>query len=349
MPLGKNLKKDTLIPSEKKEEKKETVAKRTTEAKAKSKPKAKKKAAPKKEAPKKVEAKSKTVSKSKAKPKKKEEPVKAKKKEEKQELKNETPVKEETQMTPGQMAALAVEEAERLKAEQEANQPEEKVEEAEHEESSVDIVPAVSPYEKDYYPAAKYEQDRELIRKKIGTVKYLTEEEYQEKQRLKAKFDEEIRSYAGKEIQLIVFQMGDEKYAIEIDRIKEVVPTPRISKIPHAPSFIKGVSNVRGTVMVILDLGQKFGIDTTDHLKEFVLVIQSKEFKAGILVDEVPLTVKVNGDNVVSSSGLLRNTSLDETYIKGIIKGEEDMIIFIDIVELVQEDEVSIISQSLLG
>ncbi|MCV9385634.1 chemotaxis protein CheW [Reichenbachiella ulvae] len=347
MPLGKNLKKDTLIPSEKKEEKKESVAKKKTEAKAKSKPKAKKETTTKKVAAKakaapKPKAKKKVASKKTA-PKKVSEETKVAPKE----VAQEQQTKEEPQMTPGQLAALAVAEADRIKAEEEANKTEEVVEEEVHDEP--EIVPAVSPYEKEYYPAAKYEQDRELIRKKIGTVKYLTEEEYQEKQRLKAKFDQEIKGYAGKEIQLIVFQMGDEKYAIEIDRIKEVVPTPRISKIPHAPSFIKGVSNVRGTVMVILDLGQKFGLDTSENLKEFVLVIQSKEFKAGILVDEVPLTVKVNGDNIVSSSGLLRNTSLDETYIKGIIKGEEDMIIFIDIVELVQEDEVSIISQSLLG
>lgn len=336
MPLGKNLKKDTLIPSEKKEEKKEVatkkVAAKKTEVKATAKKKPAKKAAPK------VKAASK--------------PAKVKKTPAKAEKKPEVKAVEEPILTPGQLAAQAMEEIEMREAQEKAEKAKEVkvVEPEEEQEEPVDIVPAVAPYEKEQTMATvKAEQDREVIRKKIGTVKYLTEEEYQEKKRLKAKFDEEVKAYSGQEIQLIVFKMGGEKYAIEIDRIKEVVPTPRISKIPHAPDFIKGVSNVRGTIMVVLDLGQKFRIDTTDHLKEFILVIQSQEFKAGILVDEVPLTLKVPGNNIVSSSGLLRNTSLDETYIKGIIKSGEDMIIFIDIVELVQEDEVSIISQSLLG
>ncbi|RJE74458.1 chemotaxis protein CheW [Reichenbachiella sp. MSK19-1] len=333
MPLGKNLKKDTLIPSEKKGE--ETVAKPTVKSAAKPKAKAKK-AASKSKVNEKIKAK--TTPKAVKTPVKKTESAKEKvsakkvssvKKDVKKPVKQPEVPQTETKKELQSVAPTVVDEKQ---------------------ESPVDIVPGVVSIEREQRLAKPPQaQGIDLLRQKIGTVKYLTEEEYQAKKRLKAKFDQEIKSYAGKSVQLIVFKMGGEKYAIEIDRIKEVVHTPKVSKIPHAPNFIKGISNVRGTVMVVLDLGLKFGIETSEELKEFILVIQNKDFKAGILVDEVPLSVKVSGDDIVSSSGLLRNTSLDETYIKGIINTSEDMIIFIDIAELVQEDEVSIISQSLVG
>ncbi|PIB34536.1 hypothetical protein BFP72_03475 [Reichenbachiella sp. 5M10] len=345
MPLGKNLKKDTLIPSEKKEEKQEAVAHTTSSPKAKKRgdSKAAKKATPKAKAKKASPPKKKTAKES------------AKKKVEDKSIQKAV-VSEEEKLTPGQLAALVLEEEDKKRAQEESEKAAVKEKEVAEpvvtkEDSvsvDVDIVPAVAPMHRKQ-ESPQQSQTRELVRQKIGTVKYLTEEEYQEKKRLKDKFDEEIKGYSGKDVQLIVFKMGGERYAIEIDRIKEVVHTPRISKIPHAPDFIKGVGNVRGSVMVVLDLGLKFGIDESTETKQFILVIHNDEFKAGILVDEVPLAMKVPGDNIVSSSGLLRNTSLDETYIKGIIKTEQDMIIFIDIAELVQEDEVSIISQSLLG
>ncbi|UXP31095.1 chemotaxis protein CheW [Reichenbachiella agarivorans] len=327
MPLGKNLKKDTLIPTEKKE--KEPVAKKTIVSQAKKKP-AKKVEKPKAEKITKASP-PKKVAQKKSQP--KTEPKKVVAIEKKQELKS-VSLPTPNELEEKQLSATAINEIDQ-------------VEDAES--IDTDEVPAVIlPTERQHVTAPKA-QAQELLRKKIGTVKYLTEEEYQEKKRLKEKFDQEIKAYAGKDVQLIVFKMGQERYAIEIDRVREVVHTPRISKIPHAPNFIKGVSNVRGSVMVVLDLGLKFGIDNQEESKEFILVIHHDEFKAGILVNEVPLTVKVAGDNIVSSAGILRNTSLDETYIKGIIKTDEDMIIFIDIAELIQEDEVSIISQSILG
>src|SRR6478752_3903251 len=65
----------------------------------------------------------------------------------------------------------------------------------------------------------------------------------------------------GRRIQLIIFKLGTEEYALSIDQIKEVVLTPRIARMPQTPSYIKGVANIRGSIIAILDLEQKFGIE----------------------------------------------------------------------------------------
>lgn len=184
--------------------------------------------------------------------------------------------------------------------------------------------------------------------KRVLPANYLTKEEMEERERLKEKYDREIKALQGQSVQLIVFKLGGERYALEIDKVKEIVPTPEVSKLPRAPRFMKGVANIRGSVMVVMDLEEKFELfrteDQTD--KGFTLVIKNEKFKAGILVSEVPTTLKVEGDIIESSSGIMSNTALDETFIKGLIKKDDGMIILLDIIELIEGDEIRVIAES---
>ena len=60
--------------------------------------------------------------------------------------------------------------------------------------------------------------------------------------------------------QIVVFRLGQEEYGLPIEQIKEVVITPNITRMPQTPAFVKGVANIRGNVIAILDLEEKFGL-----------------------------------------------------------------------------------------
>ena len=81
-----------------------------------------------------------------------------------------------------------------------------------------------------------------------------------------ADLEKEVSEQQEKEIntgtkhQLIVFKLGTEEYALNIEQIKEVVITPNIANIPQTPSYIRGVANIRGTIIAIVDLNDKFNI-----------------------------------------------------------------------------------------
>jgi len=60
-------------------------------------------------------------------------------------------------------------------------------------------------------------------------------------------------------LQIVVFKLGQEEYGLHIDQIKEVVITPKITRMPQTPAFVKGVANIRGNVIAMLDLEEKFG------------------------------------------------------------------------------------------
>lgn len=182
--------------------------------------------------------------------------------------------------------------------------------------------------------------------KRVVPVQKMSQQEMQERRRRKEKYDQDILNLQGRSIQLIVFRLGDDRYALEIDNVKEIVPSQPVSKLPHAPNYIKGVTNIRGHVMVIIDLEEKFELAESTENKIYTLVIKNDQFRVGILVDEVPTTLKVQGELIESSSGILSNTVLDETFIKGLIKQEKDMVILLDIVELIESNEVSEVAQA---
>ncbi len=177
-------------------------------------------------------------------------------------------------------------------------------------------------------------------------TKYVSEAEYKERQRLKSKFEQEIKALAGRNVHLIVFRQGSGLYALEIDRTREVVVTPPVTRTPHAPAYVKGVTSIRGLAMVVLDLAQKFNLYDSEEQKErssqYTMVIESDRYNVGILVEEVPTTLIVEGGEISSATGFMSDTALDETYIKGIIEKDDQMIFFIDIDELVEGDKVNI-------
>lgn len=162
---------------------------------------------------------------------------------------------------------------------------------------------------------------------------------------------EEVRSQAAAEstevdkstlVQLIVFKLGKEEYALHIDQIKEVVLTPGIAKIPQTPSYIKGVANIRGNVIAIVNLEDKFNLNLEDGVSDgtsnYTLVVESADFKIGILVKEVPNTLTVSENNIDKSSTVLQYSNLDQECIKGIVKSEGRMIIMVDMIKMMDSE-----------
>jgi purine-binding chemotaxis protein CheW len=149
----------------------------------------------------------------------------------------------------------------------------------------------------------------------------------------------------GERIQLIIFKLGKEEYAMNIAQIKEVVITPLIAKVPQTAQYIKGVANIRGNIIAIMDLEERFGLigisgqANDDVIANYTLVVESEEFKVGILVQEVPNTLRIRVSDIDSSSDIIRYSALDERCIKGIVKSSDRMIIMIDMFELLSIDE----------
>lgn len=135
--------------------------------------------------------------------------------------------------------------------------------------------------------------------------------------------------------QVIVFRQGDEQYAIHIDQIREVVIMPSITPIPEKPAYIKGIANIRGNIVTVVDLEEKFrlkksNVDTTR--RQFALVIQSNEHRFALLSNELPNSISVRQGEYDPFE------SVD--YIKGIIKRNNQLIIYIDVLKVLDQEMI---------
>jgi len=146
----------------------------------------------------------------------------------------------------------------------------------------------------------------------------------------------------ARNIQIVVFKLGQEEYGLHIDQIKEVVITPTITRMPQTPAFMKGVANIRGNVIAILDLEEKFGLvrsqDVPNKGNNFTLVIESEDYKMGILVREVPNTLSISTANI-EDSVFTGDHQAEQSYITGIVKLDKRLIIMIDILKVINEKE----------
>ena len=145
--------------------------------------------------------------------------------------------------------------------------------------------------------------------------------------------------------QLIVFKLGTEEYGIHIDQIKEVVLTPRVTRMPQMPAYVKGVANIRGNILAIVDLEEKFGIGRIAAPEEatsnYTLVAESKDFNIGILVKEVPNTLSVMASDIDETVNVVQDAAESSNYILGIVKIDDRLVILIDLFKIMQTNDVS--------
>lgn len=137
---------------------------------------------------------------------------------------------------------------------------------------------------------------------------------------------------------IIQFPIEEEQFALPIDMVSEVIKTPPIAPVPQSAEYIMGVANVRGNVYAILDLTDKVkGVSKEKKYEDtYLLVINSEDYKVALVVDRVPDTIAVSEKDIDRTSNVITNSAHDQTYIQGIVKIDDQMIILIDVIELVK-------------
>ena len=142
---------------------------------------------------------------------------------------------------------------------------------------------------------------------------------------------------------LIVFKLGTEEYGIKIEQVKEVTITPKITPMPKTPKFIRGVTNIRGEIIAVVDLEEKFNIpvSTINEKKKntYTLVVERENFNIGIIVREVPQTLSLPASQIDKSPSLLQDFDINEKFIDGIGKMGTRLIILLDINRILTFEE----------
>lgn len=152
----------------------------------------------------------------------------------------------------------------------------------------------------------------------------------------------ELEQYQGK---YLTFKLASEEYGLEIMKVREIIGIMDITKLPRTPEYVKGVINLRGKVIPVLDLRLKFGlpeIDYTDKTCIIVVEIGTEDtFQMGIIVDAVSEVMNVSIDELEPTPRF--GVSLDTDYILGMAKGKESVRTLLDIDKVLGSDEIAAI------
>ncbi len=143
----------------------------------------------------------------------------------------------------------------------------------------------------------------------------------------------------------LTFRLGAEEYGIDILRVQEIRSYEEPTRIANAPSFIKGVVNLRGVIVPVVDLRLKLGCATAEYNGFTVVIVLNVHGRVvGAVVDSVSDVIELGGEQIRPAPEM--NTTVDTTFITGIASVAERMLILMDIEALMSSADMGLIDAS---
>ena len=145
----------------------------------------------------------------------------------------------------------------------------------------------------------------------------------------------------------LTFVIGAEEYGLEILKVREIIGFMSITAVPKTPHHVKGVINLRGQVIPVIDLRAKFGMETVDETEETCIIVVeitqgTKKFSTGIVVDRVQEVLDINAENIEEAPQF--GSSVNTDFILGMGKVNESVKILLDINKVLGGEKLEALS-----
>jgi len=146
----------------------------------------------------------------------------------------------------------------------------------------------------------------------------------------------------------LTFRVSEEDYGIQILKVQEIIRLQSITKVPKAPDSVRGVINLRGKVIPVMQLRKKFGLPEVDDTERTCIIVvqigrENNNTTMGIMIDEVKEVVDIRAENIEETPSFGENINID--FILGIGKIGDRLKILIDIDKVMSNKEIIDISQ----
>jgi purine-binding chemotaxis protein CheW len=146
----------------------------------------------------------------------------------------------------------------------------------------------------------------------------------------------------------LTFRLGDEIFAANVSKVIEILEIPKITKVPRSPDFMRGVVNLRGNVLSVIDSRIKFGLPATeDTVNTCIIVmnihIDNQNITVGLIVDAVKEVIDIAMDSIQSVPEI--GSKYNSDFIEGMVKSDDQFIMILNIGLLFSSQEASILDQ----
>jgi purine-binding chemotaxis protein CheW len=140
------------------------------------------------------------------------------------------------------------------------------------------------------------------------------------------------------EYQLVIFELGSENYGVDIAAVEGIIKMQEITRLPHAPSFVEGITNLRGAVVPVVDLRKRFGLTAQEATRDTRIVVANiGATKVGLVVDAVTQVIRVAEDKIEPPPQM--SVTINSAFIKNIAKLDQQLVILLDLARVLSTEE----------
>lgn len=141
---------------------------------------------------------------------------------------------------------------------------------------------------------------------------------------------EEKNAHLDERNQYVIFQIGNEEFGLKILQTKEIHPYTKITRVPNAPHFVKGVINIRGEIIPVVDLRDRFDLDEAAVQKNTkIIAVLVRDYLVGFLVDSVKEVLWID-DNAIEPPPSVAG-GIEKEYLNGVGKIDDRLIVILNI------------------
>lgn len=144
----------------------------------------------------------------------------------------------------------------------------------------------------------------------------------------------------GEELKVIVFTLGSESYGIEVDKVRTIERMMPMTRVPKTPPFVKGVINLRGVVVPVIDLRGRFGLEETEATENTRnIIVNVDDIEVGFIVDSASDVIDLNTDQIEDPPEIVGG--IKAKYLRGVAKlADERLLIMLNLHEVLNKQEI---------
>ena len=143
---------------------------------------------------------------------------------------------------------------------------------------------------------------------------------------------------AGDILQLVTFKLGAEEFSVEILKVQEIIRLIELTRVPKAPAFIDGVINLRGSVIPVMDLRKRFGIEVAETTNDTrIIIVEISDKTVGFKVDAVSEVLRLPTSTIEPPPSMV--SGVDAEYIEGVGKLEDRLLILLNVDKILAKSE----------
>lgn len=146
------------------------------------------------------------------------------------------------------------------------------------------------------------------------------------------------------EVKVIVFKLIDEEYGVEVNQVRSIERMQSITKVPRTPHFVKGVINLRGIIIPIIDLRKRFDLEVEDYTDNTrIIIVNVGDVQVGLIVDAANDVLDIALNAIEAPPEVVGG--IEATYLRGVAKTDDRLLILLNLDKVLSADELKSVRQ----